>query len=315
LGVARKAEEEVEPRHRNLASSLQKQLENSVLHLLNQLHRQTGSKNLCLAGGVAYNCVANGKIFDRTPFEQVYIAPAAGDAGLAVGAAYYVHHQILKQPRSFVMDHAYWGPEFTNQQIRQALDNRRVADLGLRMTEHPDGEIAAQTAQRIADGKIVGWFQGRLEFGPRALGNRSIVVDPRRAEMKDILNSRIKHRETFRPFAPSILEDRVGDYFEHTHPSPFMLMAYSVKREMRDKIPAPTHVDGTGRLQTVNPQQNARYYQLIKAFEQQTGVPVVLNTSFNENEPVVCRPEEGIDCFLRTRMDVLSIGDFLVEKM
>lgn len=314
LGPARKEGEPVEQRHQNLASSLQKQLENSVLHLLNQLYKKTGSKKLCMAGGVAYNCVANGLIFDRTPFEQVYIPPAAGDAGLAVGAAYYVHHQILKQPRSFVMDQAYWGPEFTNEQIRQALGSKRVADAGLRIAELPEGEIARETAQRIADGKIVGWFQGRLEFGPRALGNRSIVVDPRRAEMKDILNSRIKHRETFRPFAPSILEERVGDYFEHSHPSPFMLMAYRVKPDMRDKIPAPTHVDGTGRLQTVNQQQNPRYYQLIKAFEHLTGVPVLLNTSFNENEPVVCRPEEAIECFLRTKMDVLAIGDFLIEK-
>jgi len=315
LGPARKEGEPVEQRHQNLASSLQKHLENAVLHLLNQVHRKTGSKNVCLAGGVAYNCVANGFIFDRTPFENVYIPPAAGDAGLAVGAAYYVHHQILKQPRSFVMDQAYWGPEFTNDQIRQALGSKRVADAGLRIAELPEGEIASETAQRISDGKIVGWFQGRLEFGPRALGNRSIVVDPRRAEMKDILNSRIKHRETFRPFAPSILEERVGDYFEQTHPSPFMLMAYRVKPEMRDKIPAPTHVDGTGRLQTVNQQQNPRYYQLIKAFEQLTGVPVLLNTSFNENEPVVCRPEEAIECFLRTKMDVLAIGDFLIEKV
>jgi carbamoyltransferase len=252
-------------------------------------------------------------IFERTPFEQVYIQAAAGDAGLAIGAAFYVYHQVLRQPRSFVMDHAYWGPEFSREQIRRALDER-IGTLGLRIAELADDEVARETAKRIAEGKIVGWFQGRLEFGPRALGNRSIVVDPRRAEMKDILNSRIKHREPFRPFAPSILEERVGDYFEQSHPSPFMLMTYRVKPDKRDVIPAPTHVDGTGRLQTVNREQNPRYWQLIKEFETLTGVPVVLNTSFNENEPVVCRPEEAIECFRRTKMDVLSIGNFLIEK-
>ena len=183
------------------------------------------------------------------------------------------------------MDDAYWGPQFTNEQIRQALNSKKIADSGYRIVELSDEEITRETATRIADGKIVGWFQGRLEFGPRALGNRSIVADPRRAEMKDILNSRIKHRESFRPFAPSILEERVGDYFDHSHPSPFMLMTYRVKPEKRSEIPAPTHVDGTGRLQTVN--REPRYWGLISEFERLTGVPVVLNTSFNDNEPGV----------------------------
>jgi carbamoyltransferase len=267
-----------------------------------------------MAGGVAFNCVANGMIFDRTPFEQVYIPPAAGDAGLAVGAAFYVNHQVLNRPRSFTMDHAYWGPQFTSERIGQALKGKKIPDSGFRIAELSDEEITQETAMRIADGKIIGWFQGRLEFGPRALGNRSIVVDPRRAEMKDISNSRIKHRESFRPFAPSILEERVGDYFDHSHPSPFMLMTYGVKPEKRSEIPAPTHVDGTGRLQTVNREQNPRYWGLISEFEKLTGVPVVLNTSFNDNEPVVCAPEEAIECFLRTKMDVLAIGNYLVEK-
>jgi carbamoyltransferase len=314
LGKARQAGADVTRRHENIASSLQRQLENSVLHLLNQVHKQSGSKKLCLAGGVAFNCVANGLIFDRTPFEQVYIQPAAGDSGLAVGAAYYVYHQVLGQPRSFVMNHAYWGPEFTESQIRAALDARLINDDAFRVVELSSEVLAQETAARIAEGKIVGWFQGRLEFGPRALGNRSIVADPRRTNMKDILNRRIKHREPFRPFAPSILEERVGEYFDHSHPSPFMLMTYRVRPEMQDRIPAPTHVDGTGRLQTVNPDQNPRYYQLIQEFDRLTGVPVVLNTSFNENEPVVCTPTEAIECFLRTNMDVLSIGNFLVEK-
>lgn len=315
LGRAREAGAPVDSRHENIAASLQARLQDSVLSLLNKLYELYGVKRLCLAGGVAFNCVANGLIFDRTPFEQVYIPPAAGDAGLAVGSAFYIYHQVLKEPRSFVMNRAYWGPEFSREQIRQVLEDKRLADRGLRIAELSEEELVRETAIRIAEGKVVGWHQGRLEFGPRALGNRSIVVDPRRAEMKDILNSRIKHREPFRPFAPSILEERVGDYFDHSHPSPFMLMTYKVKPEKRNEIPAPTHVDGTGRLQTVNRDQNPRYWQLIKEFEKLTGVPVVLNTSFNENEPVVCRPEEAVECFLRTKMDVLAIGDYLVEKL
>src|SRR5262249_34877194 len=231
------------------------------------------------------------------------------------GAAYYIYHQVLKQPRSFAMNHAYWGPEFNLSQIRASLDARLTNDDAFRVVELPTEELARETAQRIAEGKIVGWFEGRVGFGPRALGNRSIVADPRRTDMKDILNRRIKHREPFRPFAPSILEERVGDYFEHSYPSPFMLMTYRVRPEMRDQIPAPTHVDGTGRLQTVNRDQNPRYWQLIREFEKLTGVPVVLNTSFNENEPVVCRPEEAIECFLRTKMDTLAIENYLVEKV
>ena len=315
LGIAREAGSDVEMRHWNIASSLQARLEDSVLSLLNQLYRLYGVKKLCMAGGVAFNCVANGMIFEKTPFEKVYIPPAAGDAGLAIGAAFYVSNQILGQPRSFTMDHAYWGPQFTNERIRNALNKNNIADRGLNIAELSDEELARQTARRISDGKIIGWFQGRMEFGPRALGARSILADPRRAEMKDILNSRIKHRETFRPFAPSILAERVGDYFNQSHPSPYMLMTYRVKPEKLGEIPAPTHVDGTGRLQTVNQEQNPSYWRLISEFEKLTGVPVLLNTSFNENEPVVCAPEEAIECFLRTRMDVLAIGNYLVEKV
>ncbi len=314
LGPARQAGAAVERRHQNIASSLQKRLEEAVIGLLNRLYEFYGLKKLCLAGGVAFNCVANGLIFERTPFRDVYIQPAAGDAGLAVGAAFYVYHQMLKQPRSFVMNHAYWGPEFSPQQIRQALNNKGIAGSRWQMAELSDEELVRETARLIAEGKIVGWFQGRMEFGPRALGNRSIVVDPRRAEMKEILNRRIKHREPFRPFAPSILEERVSDYFDQSYPSPFMLMTYRVKPEKRREIPAPTHVDGTGRLQTVSREQNPRYWRLIKEFEKLAGVPVVLNTSFNENEPVVCKPEEAIDCFLRTKMDVLALGNFLICK-
>lgn len=314
LGPAREPAEPLEPRHHNLASSLQARLEEVYLGMLRNLAEHTGLKSVCLAGGVAFNCVANGKIFESTPFEQVYVQPAAGDAGLAVGAAFYVWHQKLGQPRSFVMDHAYWGPQYSRSQIRAAIDASPIARGGYTIAEWPEDELVRQTASIIAGGKILGWFQGRAEWGPRALGNRSIVADPRRPDMKEILNQRIKHREIFRPFAPSILADATGEWFEKSHPSPFMTLAFAVRPEKRDKIPAPTHVDGTGRLQTVTREANPRYHALISAFRDLTGVPVVLNTSFNDNEPIVCRPEEAVDCFLRTQMDALVLGDFLIKR-
>jgi carbamoyltransferase len=293
---------------------LQARLEEVYLGMLKKLAERTGLKAVCLAGGVAFNCVANGKIFDATPFEQVYVHPAAGDAGLAVGAAYYVWHQKLRKPRSFVMDHAYWGPGYSCEEIRRAIDSNGLAQNGYAISQLSVEELSRRAAAIIADGKILGWFQGRAEWGPRALGNRSIVADPRRPEMKEILNRRIKHREIFRPFAPSILAESTAEYFEKSYASPFMTLAYSVRPEKRDKIPAPTHVDGTGRLQTVTREANPRYHALISAFRELTGVPVVLNTSFNDNEPIVCRPEEAIDCFLRTQMDALVLGDFLISR-
>jgi carbamoyltransferase len=314
LGPKRNPEEPFEQRHRNLASALQARLEEIYLGMLKKLAERTGLKAVCLAGGVAFNCVANGKIFDTTGFEQVYVHPAAGDAGLAVGAAYYVWHQVLGKPRSFVMDHAYWGPGYTRDEIRRAIDVNGLGKNGCRIEELAEDNLMQRTAAIVADGKILGWFQGRAEWGPRALGNRSIVADPRRPEMKEILNQRIKHREIFRPFAPSILAESTGEWFEKSHPSPFMTLAYSVRPEKREKIPAPTHVDGTGRLQTVAREANPRYWSLIKAFEKLTGVPVVLNTSFNDNEPIVCRPEEALDCFQRTQMDALVLGDFLITR-
>jgi carbamoyltransferase len=258
--------------------------------------------------------VANGKILANTGFENVYVHPAAGDAGLAVGAAQFVWHQVLGNPREFVMEHAYWGPEFSPDEVRLAVQKAKFSERGCAVSELPEEELLRQTAAIIANGNILGWYQGRAEWGPRALGNRSIVADPRRPEMKEILNRRIKHREIFRPFAPSILAEKTGEWFEQSHPSPFMTMAYAVKKEMRDKIPAPTHVDGTGRLQTVTPTANPRYWKLIRAFEAQTGVPIVLNTSFNDNEPIVCKPQEAIDCFNRTQMDALVLGDFLIQR-
>lgn len=308
FGPARSKDEPITSHHEDIAASLQARLEEVSFEILRRLHDQTQLDRLCLAGGVGFNSVMNGKILLHTPFEEIYIQPAAGDAGTAVGACYYIYNSVLRQPRSFVMEHAYTGPEFSKHEIESVLRSKGIA-----ARELDDCQLTRTAAQAIADGKVIGWFQGRMEFGPRALGNRSIVVDPRRAEMKDILNARVKKREPFRPFAPSILESRVGEYFEQTHPSPSMLMVYQVRPEKRGLIPAVTHVDGSGRLQTVSSDVNPRYHRLISDFEQLTGVPVVLNTSFNEDEPIVCTPQDAIDCFQRTRMDALFLGNYLVE--
>ena len=299
----------VTDRERDIAASLQLRLEEIGFHTLNHLHKQTGLTDLGLAGGVAYNSVMNGKILLHTPFKRLFIQPAAGDSGTALGVCYQIHNGILHGERGEVMTGAYTGPEFSSDEIRAALDKS-----GLSSEFYTDEEVSRRAAADIAAGLVVGWFQGRMEFGPRALGNRSIVVDPRRAEMKDVLNERIKKREPFRPFAPSILEERVGDYFEQTHPAPTMLMVYQIREERRQEIPAVTHVDGSGRLQTVSREVNERYYQLISDFAELTGVPVILNTSFNENEPVVCTPQEAIDCFLKTKMDVLYLGNHAVRR-
>jgi carbamoyltransferase len=313
LGRTRTAADPVEKQHKDIAASMQAVLEETYFRLLNSLYEKTQLNAVCLAGGVAFNCVANGKIFDRTPFSDVYVQPAAGDGGLSVGAAYYVYHQILGRSRSFVMEHAYWGPQFAQAAVRSAVEGSRLGDsFSVRRLE--EEELLPLTAAHIAAGKVVGWFQGRAEWGPRGLGNRSILVDPRRGEMKDVLNQRIKHREPFRPFAPSILEEATGRYFERSHPSPFMNLAYAVRPEKKMTIPAATHVDGTGRLQTVSCRTNPLYWGLIKEFEKLTGVPALLNTSFNENEPIVSTPQEAIDCFTRTKMDVLVIGNYLIEK-
>jgi len=309
FGVGRSAGEPLTQQQEDIAASLQARLEEVGFHILNQLYEETKLDKVCLAGGVALNSVMNGKIALHTPFREVFVQPAAGDSGTAVGVCYYIYNMILHQPRSFVMEHAYTGPEFDERQIEEALEQSSLSHCKL-----SNCELTQVAARAIAEGKIVGWFQGRMEFGPRALGNRSIVVDPRRSEMKDILNARIKKREPFRPFAPSILEERVGEYFEQTYPSPAMLMVYQVKQEKRSVIPAVTHVDGSGRLQTVTRSSNPRYYQLIADFEQLTSVPVVLNTSFNEDEPIVCTPEEALNCFQRTRMDVLFLGNFMVQR-
>jgi carbamoyltransferase len=313
LGPTRQPDEPLTARHHNIAASMQAALEEVLGSCWNGLAKATGQKALCLAGGVAFNCVANGKIFDASPFEGVYVQPAAGDAGLSVGAAFAVNHQVLGRPREFTMDHAYWGPQYSPAEMRKAVD-LAVASGDAQVADFDETALVEATARHIAAGKIVGWFQGAAEWGPRALGNRSILADPRRAEMKEILNRRIKHREIFRPFAPSIVEEAVGEFFENAHPSPFMTFAYPVRAEKRAVIPAPTHVDGTARLQTVSRSANPLYWKLLRAVGDQTGVPAVLNTSFNDNEPIVCRPEEALDCFHRTQMDVLVMGNFILQK-
>ncbi len=309
FGPPRQPRAEITAHHQNVAASLQAMLEEAEFSLVHMLQRATDQKALCMAGGVALNSVFNGKVLPNTDFEDIYIPPAAGDAGTALGAAYYIYHQLLGHPRTFAMNHAYTGPSFTNGRMVETLDAYR-----LRYEELDDDQLVKRAAEVVAQGDVLGWFQGRMEWGPRALGNRSIIADPRQDDMKDILNARIKHREPFRPFAPSILLEGVGDYFDQSYPDPFMIKVYNVLPDKRAKIPAVTHVDGTGRLQTVEKKTNFLYWRLIKEFESLTGVPVILNTSFNENEPIVCKPEEAIDCFLRTKMDALAIGNYLVAK-
>lgn len=317
LGAARDAAEPIDSRHHAIAASMQRRLEEVVLDNLRELQRATGMRKLCLAGGVAYNCVTNGKILEATGFEQVYIQSAAGDAGLAIGAAMQAWHQSGPRPRDFVMQHAYWGAQYSDSEVAAVLERSdgeiaRQRYVVRKIDNQP--QLLCQVVRAIAQGKVVGWFQGRMEWGPRALGNRSILADPRRAEMREILNTKIKRREAFRPFAPSILEDKAGEYFTQSHPSPVMLMAYSVRAEKVAIIPATTHIDGSGRLQTVSQSQNPLYYQLISEFDRRTGVPVLLNTSFNENEPVVQKPEEALKCFLRTRMDLLAMGSYVITR-
>ncbi len=309
FGPTHTPETRLTDRECDIAASLQLRLDEAAFHVLNHLHDQTGLTDLGLSGGVAYNSVMNGKILLNTPFRRIFVQPAAGDAGTAVGVCYQIQSRILKRERREVMEGAYTGPEFSNEEIGADLETSKVPYDTL-----TDAELTKRAAQDIAAGLVVGWFQGRMEFGPRALGNRSIVADPRRAEMKDVLNERIKKRESFRPFAPSILADHVDEYFEQSHPAPTMLMVYQIKPERRAEIPAVTHVDGSGRLQTVSRELNERYHQLISEFYELTGVPMVLNTSFNENEPIVCTPRQAIDCFLKTRMDVLYLGNYCIRR-
>ena len=315
LGPRRQSDDRLDARHEAIAASLQAVYEECAFAVLRALHARTPLARLCLAGGCAMNSVANGKIRANTPFREVYIQPASGDNGTALGAALHAWHARGGR-REFVMTHGYWGPQFDDAAVARAIDGRR-ADVEARATRRRvagEGELCDWTASRIADGRVVGWFQGRMEWGARALGNRSILADPRRADMRDIINARIKFREKFRPFAPSVAVEALGDYFVDAVPDPFMIQVYPVRPDKRAVIPAVTHVDGSGRLQTVSRDANPRYWRLIDAFRARTGVPIVLNTSFNENEPIVHQPSEALDCFLRTDMDVLVMGDHVLEK-
>jgi carbamoyltransferase len=315
LGPPRHPDAPIEARHRNLAFATQAVYEDAFFHLLTALQSRYRRGAIALAGGCAYNSVANGKIKDRTAFRQIYLQSAAGDAGGAIGAALAVWHRT--GGRTAPMTHAFWGPSFTDAEHAALLAERHAAIAAEGCGVHrldDEKDLVETAAEAIAAGLVVGWFQGRMEWGPRALGNRSILGDPRRADMKDILNLKIKRRESFRPFAPSVLREKVADWFVRDDEVPFMLQVIAIRPERRGQIPAVTHVDGTGRLQTVDQAGNSRYHALIEAFFRLTGVPMVLNTSFNENEPVVCRPEEALDCFLRTKMDLLILGNHVVSR-
>jgi len=339
LGPPRRPDEPLEQKHKDIARSVQATYEKAFFALLQALHKQHPSDHLAIAGGCAMNSVANGKVYRRSPFKKMYCPAAAGDAGGAIGAAAFVQSELdkgaeagsseledrdsqllssiydLRSKRSLIS--AYLGPESSEEEIHALIDwkKKEIADGGCTIALVADEkELVSKTAKAIADGKIVGWFQGRMEWGPRALGNRSILADPRNAGIKDVLNAKIKRRESFRPFAPSILREAVAEWFETDDDVPFMMKVFQIRSKYRDMIPAVIHVDGTGRLQTVHKETNPRYYQLIEHFRDLTGIPVVLNTSFNENEPVVCYPEEALDCFLRTQMDVLVLGNFFIER-
>jgi carbamoyltransferase len=309
LGPMRTKDEVMTKKHDNIAKSLQVVTEEIILHLLNRLHAKTKSDNICMTGGVAMNSVANGKITTHTPFKNVYIPAGAADNGTSFGAAFYVWNNLLGKPRSFVQDHAYWGCESKDDECAVA-----IREAGLPFDVLQKEMLVDATTDLMLDGKVVGWFQGRMEFGARALGNRSLIADPRRTDMRDIINLRIKFREKFRPFAPSILEEHVGEWFEIDEPAPYMEKVFPIRKEKHALIPAVTHVDGSGRLQSVSKQTNPLYHALITRFFEKTGVPIVLNTSLNENEPVVRTPAEAISCFLRTDMDALVLGNCVIDR-
>ncbi|MEW5947470.1 MAG: carbamoyltransferase C-terminal domain-containing protein [bacterium] len=308
-GEPRKPYTELTKRDLDVAAAMQRLFEKVYMHMLNVLHRLAPSGRVAMAGGAALNSVANGKIFDHTPFAETVIQPAAGDEGLALGAALYVSNAVLRENKRWVMNDAFLGPEYSEQEIRRALESG-----GVSFTRLDRDALLAEAVSEIEKGSVLGWFQGRMEWGPRALGNRSILANPSLKNMKDVLNARIKRREWFRPFAPSVLAERQAEIFEHDNPSPFMLHVFGIKPEWRERLAAVNHVDDTGRLQTVSREQNPLYYDLIKLYGERTGVPVVLNTSFNENEPIVCSPGDAVDCFLRTKMDALAIGPFFCRK-
>jgi len=309
FGAERKKDEPLTQYHKDLGASVQRITELLIFHILNALQKKTGLKNICIAGGVAQNSVANGKLSRNTGFENIYIPSAGHDAGIAMGAALYVYNQELKQPRQAPVYSAFTGSRFSNEEIEIYLQSR-----GISYTRFPESEIYDVVTDELIHAGVVGWFSGRAEFGPRALGARSIVADPRRTDAKDLLNSKIKRRESFRPFAPSILKEYVDEYFEVSDEVPFMEKVFPIRKEKQALIPAVTHVDGTGRLQSVDLLIAPRYYQLIESFRRKTGIPILLNTSFNENEPIVNSPEHALDCFLRTNMDMLVIENCVIKR-
>ncbi|MEM7306318.1 MAG: carbamoyltransferase C-terminal domain-containing protein [Planctomycetota bacterium] len=317
LGPARRPEDELDEFHADMAASVQRYYEELLFRMLRRLSEQTGQSDLCLSGGCAMNSLANGRILEETPFERLFVPPAPGDAGGAVGAALSVWCERLGRQRVFEMDSALLGPSFGDEEIAALILRRRdeldAADCVVERIED-EGELCDRTAARLAAGDVVGWFQGRMEWGPRALGNRSILADPRRDDMRDVLNTKIKLRETFRPFAPAVLREEVGSWFDREGDVPFMLQVWPVRADRHDEVPAVTHADGSGRLQTVEAATNPRFHRLLGAFRRETGVPILVNTSFNENEPVVCTPEQALNCFLRTRMDCLIVGSWLVRR-
>ena len=309
FGKCRRNNEEIEQWHKDLACSVQKYTEKIIFHILNDLYNTTNCDNLCITGGVAQNSVANGKILENTPFKRLYVPSAGNDAGTSIGSALYLYNQILGKKRLPEIKTSYFGYQANKEEIINALNSQ---NLSYRTVD--DEELFDIVSEKIISGGVVGWFQGRAEFGPRALGHRSIIVDPRRKDVKDLLNDKIKRRESFRPFAPSILKEYISDYFVQTDYVPFMEKVYDVKKEMQDDIPGVTHVDGTGRLQSVDMSTSPKYYKLISRFFEKTGTPILLNTSFNENEPIVNKPDEAIDCFLRTKMDMLVLDNIIVER-
>lgn len=305
FGPPRMPGDEIEDRHRDLAFALQKVTEDTILHVVRHLSKTYPSRNLVLSGGVALNCVANARIAEETDYENLWVPPVASDSGVVLGSTLWHYHQTLGNPREHVLTHAYYGMEYADHEIVQALER-----AGLTFERLDDATLFARTAEDLAAQKIVGWFQGRAEIGPRALGNRSILSDARSNKMKDLINARVKHREAFRPFAPVVLIEKLEEYFDFSTPDPFMTMAPRIRPEKLDVIPAAAHVDGTGRIQTIQRDANPRYYDIIAAYEKITGIPVILNTSFNRQEPVVNSPDHAISCFLRTDMDVLVLGNY-----
>lgn len=308
FGPPRKPDEPIDERHQAVARALQVVTEEVILHITRALLEQLPSRNLVLTGGVALNCVANARVLEETDYERVWVPPCASDTGAPLGSALWHAHQTLALPRRFEMIHPFYGLNYGDNDIVAAL---REAGLPVRRMER--AELTRRVAQDLADGRIVGWFQDRFEIGPRALGNRSILADPRRANMREVINAKIKKRESFRPFAPAVLEERAAEYFEITQPDPFMTLAPRVRAEKISVIPAAVHIDGTGRIQTVRREANAHYYDLIAAFGDLTGVPVLLNTSFNRQEPIVASPADAVSCYLRTGMDVLVMGEHYVD--